>query len=569
MSDRLRTALGAWFPAFVIAAAFAWAVVSIFVLRRKEETSHARVTLRIAHWQLEAGVREAVDRMAEEYGRIHPDVKIIQEAVPEKTYAQWITTQLMGGSPPDIVELGKVPYPILIGYLARYFVPMTPYVDAPNPYNAGTEMDGMPLRKTIRDGMRSTYYEELQEYMGVPLSSFGLRIYYNRTLLRELTGMEMPPSTYREFVETCSTIASKRNADGAPYIPIAAASIHFSFWESMLFDPITFPATRVADLNRDGLVGGDEVYVAMKAGLIDFHFPAYEARFRMIGRVTPMFQPGYTGLTRDEAVLVFAQQRAVFITTGSWDVYSLQEQAGGSFEVGIMDFPMPSKDDPELGRWIEGPRYENVAGGFTFGVTRACPDTDAAVDFLRFLSSRTRNEAMNRTIGWIPIVKGAPMSPLLRAFEPHLEGVNGAFRVTMGGETVIRWQQLYTEFQIGSRTYDELVRDYEPFFLNEGGPKDYAELLRNTRRRVGRDELFMAGVRSRARMTQAGVRRDSLWIKYRQVVDGRIIWRSIVTAHMARLADGTAIGEVRAPYRYRPEVLARHPGIAKALEGNP
>ena len=462
-----------------------------------------------------------------------------------------------------------VPYPILVGYLARYFVPLTPYVDAPNPYNAGTALEGVPLRRTIRDGMRSTYYEELQEYMAVPLSSFGLRVYYNRTLLRELTGMDAPPATFGEFAATCATIASRRTAGGAPYIPIAAANIHFPFWETMLFDPITFPATRLVDLNRDGLVGGDEVYVAMKAGLIDFRFPAYAAKFRMIRRLAPHFQPGYTGLTRDEAVLAFAQQRAVFITTGSWDVYSLQEQAGGSFDVGIMDFPVPSKDDPELGRWVEGPRYENVSGGFTFGVTRSCRDTDAAVDFLRFLCSRTRNEEMNRTIGWIPIVRGAAMSPLLKAFEPHLEGVSGAFRVTLGGETLIRWQQLYTEFQIGRRTYDELVRDYAPFFLNEGGPKDYAEMLRNGRRRVGRDELFLAGVRARARATEPGARRDSLWIKYRQVVGGRIIEKGIGAARMARMADGTAIGGVRPPYRYGPEALARHPELAQTAGGDP
>lgn len=563
----LRTTLAAWFPALVILTAFTWSVIWIFAVRRKEEASGARVTLRFAHWQLEAGVREAIDKMSAEYSRLHPDVKIIQEAVPEKTYAQWVTTQLMGGTPPDIVELGKVPYPILIGYLARYFVPLTPYVDAPNPYNAGTEMDGMPLRKTMRDGMRSTYYEELQEYMGVPLSSFGVRVYYNRDLLRRLTGSDRPPTNYRDFIGACAKIAAQRNADGRPYIPIAAASMYFPLWEGMLFDPITFPATRVADLNRDGYVGADEVYVAMKAGLMDFQYPAYKARFKMLSQVTPFFQPGYTGLTRDEAVLVFAQERAVFITTGSWDVYSLQEQAGGSFSVGIMDFPMPARDDPEFGQFIEGPRYENVSGGFTFGVTRACPDTDAAIDFLRFLASRMRNEEMNRTIGWIPIVKGATMSDLLKAFEPHLEGVSGAFRVTLGGETVIRWQQLYTEFQIGRRTYDELVRDYEPFFLNEGGPKDYAEMLRNNRRRVGRDELFLAGIRSRARSGEAGVRRDSLWIKYRQVVGSRILWRSISTARMTRLADGTALDQVSAPYKYRPEVLARHPWLADLMRG--
>ena len=52
-------------------------------------------------------------------------------------------------------------------------MPLTPYIGRPNPYNAGTELEGKPLRATFKDGMRLAYVKEIQEYMVVPLSLFG------------------------------------------------------------------------------------------------------------------------------------------------------------------------------------------------------------------------------------------------------------------------------------------------------------------------------------------------------------------------------------------------------------
>jgi hypothetical protein len=38
-----------------------------------------------------AGVRTAINRMAAEYHALHPEVHIVQDAIPEATYGQWLT----------------------------------------------------------------------------------------------------------------------------------------------------------------------------------------------------------------------------------------------------------------------------------------------------------------------------------------------------------------------------------------------------------------------------------------------------------------------------------------------
>ncbi len=386
-------------PLLVVAVTFVWASLAILFYRR-EQAPPGAIVLRIGHWQLESSVREALDHMAAEYRRtVNPNVYVIQDAVPESVYGQWLTTQLMGGTAPDMLELGiGVPYHLLVQYYNRYFISLTPYVEQPNLHNRGTPLEGVPLRSTFKDGMRNSYIEEMQEFMNIPLSQFGVRIFYNRDLLRRLTGLEQAPTEYRAFLAACREIAQHRNAEGDAYIPIAWSKYHFAMWEGMMFDPLTYGVRRVADFNRDGFVGNDELFVAFRTGRVSFEYPAIRARFQMVREVTDQFQTGYTGLTRDEAVFLFAQQRAVFMTTGTWDARSLEQQAEGSFEVGVMDFPRPKADDPEYGSVIEGTLYERPAGGFPFAITRTCRHPDVALDFLLFMAGSRRNEELNRII---------------------------------------------------------------------------------------------------------------------------------------------------------------------------
>jgi raffinose/stachyose/melibiose transport system substrate-binding protein len=557
MISRAWSFLRRQFALFFVIAVFLWSALAILSARRGELPEEARIQLRIAHWQLEGGVREAFDRMAAEYCKLHPEVSIVQDAIPEGVYGTWLTTQLMGGTASDMIEIGLgVPYNVLLGYYSRYFLPLTAYVNQPNPYNRGTELEDTPWRQTYKDGMRNSYVEELQQYMTVPLAQFGIRIFYNRDLLRRLTGLDVAPADYRAFRAACERIGSQQDDRGRPYTPIASSGYHVGMWDGFMCSPLTYAAVRRVDFNRDGAVGNDELFVGFKTGRIGFDFPPFEARFRMLRQLTALFQPGFTGLGRDEAVFLFAQQRAVFISTGTWDAGSLLEQARGVFEVGVMDFPVPASDDPEFGAIVEGPVYERPAAGFAFGITRTCKHPEVALDFLRFLGSRRGNQEFNAIIGWIPAIQGASVAPLVRAFEPHLEGVFGAMPVdSLGGETIIRWQQLAALFQVNQIGYEEMVAEYQPFYL-ERGMEELAEADRNRRRGVARDEQFLAGIRGGA-LGSSGAEAVSRWIKYRAMTAGRLLNRNLGAALLQkRLEAGVATNAV-GPYEFSPDVIAR------------
>lgn len=549
-----------YFALIVVGATYAWSVAAI-ANYRASEAPPGTITLRIGHWQLEASVREALDTMAADYSadraaRGLPPVRIVQDAIPEMTYIQWLTTQLMGGTAPDILEvgLGALPYHLWVQYFNRYFVPLTSHINKPNPYNAGESLAQVPLRLTFKDGMREAYVEEMQEYMSIPLSQFGVRIFYNKDLLRKLTGLEKPPTDYREFLKVCERIKSQRDARGQAYAPIAGSKYHLGWWESPMMDPLTYTVKDVADFNRDGFVDNGEQYAAIKSGRLSFMHPAIVARYRMLWELTENFQVGFTGLSRDEALLLFAQERAVFMTTGTWEARSLLEQAEGFFEVGVMDYPLPSRDDPTYGPVIRGPSYERIGGGAKFGITRTCRHPEIALDFLLFITSQRRNEQLNEIIGWIPSVRETRMPSFLAGFEPHLKGVYGCFNPTgLGGETWLKWTQLYAEYQVKRRTYDEIVRDFEPYY-KQRGVVDFMDAQKDWRRAMHDNEQFLAGIRAAA-MTSAGESATSAWAKYRILTTTRQIWPEIAHTRQVKLVLGDLKLAEHGPYEYSGRVL--------------
>jgi ABC-type glycerol-3-phosphate transport system substrate-binding protein len=551
----LRRFLETWksrLPWLMIVAVCSWAAVTI-AIRRNEEAPPNAVTIRIAHWQLEAGVRDGLAEAAAEYRKLHPNVRIIQEAIPESTYGQWLSTQLMGGTAPDIVEAGMIEGHLMTAFFLRYFVPLSRYVSRPNPYNTGTDLEDVPLMRTFKDGMRRSFIDETQEYMTIPLALTGIRLFYNKPLLKRLTGLDDAPLDYRKFLEVCNLIRAQKQPNGQPYIAIAGSRFHFMRWDESLIKPITYLAAREIDFNRDGRFSKEEMLLGFASGKIDFFNPAYEASFQMVRDITGQFPSGWSGLTRDEALFNFAQQKAVFLATGTYEAEGIREQAAGKFELGLMDFPLPSKSDPDYGSVVQGPRYENPEGSMPMAVTRTSKHSEVAIDFLLFLASREQNERFNERLKWIPIVVGAQMDPYIKPFEPTLEGVFMAFDPTIGGESFIRWSQLFSLYQINQISYEDMAAEFASFYTTQG-LEDFREFLRNRRRVQIQDEQLAVGLRSSAQLKE-GKEAEADWTKYRNVVVSRQLSADQILLNAGRIFTDPEALKRETFYKYSEKAL--------------
>jgi len=458
----LRGRLG-W---LLLAAVFVLALGRVISLEKHQAPSGKKV-IKIAHWQMESGVRDALDHVAREYQKTHPDVEIQQIIIGSTFYTSWITTRLIGGSAPDIIALGNMDRGLMLDLFQRYFVPLSGEVVKPNPYNAGTPLANVPWKDTYYDNMQGGYFPELIEYYQVPESAFTMRLFYNKTKFREITGLDEPPSNFRDFLAVCERIKAYGREHGQPLVPIASAGkYNAKFIWSRFEQAVNSSLLPTVDVNLDSEQSPEESLIAFVSGKVDFRDPRIRAMFEGHDYYNKEFQPAFVAADRMDAAFLFLQQRALMIASGSWDAKSYAKQA--NFEVGICDFPMPGKDDPEFGKFVEGVAVEELQGGFSFGVNRLSPNADIALDFLKFLSSQKMNGQLNREIQWIPMIRGNKPVEFIAPFWPHFDGVKVGILLTTGGLNAQLYDELTNLHASGRLDYEGFLKRYLPNFVANG-----------------------------------------------------------------------------------------------------
>ncbi|EIP98009.1 ABC-type sugar transport system, periplasmic component [Opitutaceae bacterium TAV1] len=379
MKSRLRFLL----PALVIAAAVGgsfWHVVS----HRRAAADPAKTTLRIGHWLLHTGMREAFAEAAAEYQRLHPDVVIEQVAVPIRVWPAWMRTQLVGDTAPDITGLLQANEETI----NRYFLPLTRFIDAPNPHNAGTPLQGLRWRDTFVDGLASmqALTPSTGEVNGVHLQLSTLRVFYNKTLLRSITGSDVPPTDYATFRALENQVAAWNERTGKKLVPVAGCGPYAQYLFNALLPSQTQKAAVALSPMQTLNLRPAEVAALMLQGRLSYRSSEYQASLDLLRDVTALMPPGFQQLQRDDALFAFLQGNAVAICAGSGD-YAAFRQEGG-FGIAITPIPLPAPDDPDYGRFTLGPISD--AGGYPesmFGIVRTSRHPGLALDFLRFLSS--------------------------------------------------------------------------------------------------------------------------------------------------------------------------------------
>lgn len=406
---------------FVIAAFHA-------LTRQTAEVRSDTITLRLAHFYLEPGLREAFDAVAADYARIKPHVRVQQIAVPERVFRSWINTQLVGETAPDLVLLdGNV---FGMDHYARYFVPLNRLVDQPNPYNRDTALAGLPWRETFIDGLASNYYSRLMSYYGVPSSLFTIRICYNRTLWREMLGDTPPPRNYDEFVALCRQV-QERSRGSRTVVPVAGSRFNAPLLLDFLF------ATQTQRLQQElaelaELRGTMAPALRFVQGRWGFDTPAIRDGLTLVRDVSGFMSRGFAQLNRDDANFQFLQGNALMIATGAYEAGSLRAQA--RFELGFFALPSPASDHPRFGRNMLGPVTEaNINPAASFGIVLQSRHQAEALDFLHFLTSQAANRRFVQASGWLPAVAGVEPRADMMAFAPVLEGFPNGFDLSIRG----------------------------------------------------------------------------------------------------------------------------------------
>jgi hypothetical protein len=160
--------------------------------------------------------------------------------------------------------------------------------------------------------------------------------------------------------------------------------------------------------------------------------------------VGAVFQPGFLQAERDDALFLFAQQRALMLVAGAAEYGSIKRDV--PFELGVFRLPSPTPADPVYGPYVLGPKSE--AGAVlrgAFALTKQSAHPEAAIDFLRFLTSRDIHTRFTRASGWLPVIRGVEPNPEIAAFTPAVEGYPGGEHPGIGMEGQRLWNNLIFE----------------------------------------------------------------------------------------------------------------------------
>lgn len=431
------------------------------LLNERHYTYPGKKVIRVLHWQLEAGYREALQTAINEYEALHPDVKVEQMAITETVYDQTLNTSLIGKNAPDLAELGKGKFGADDQYTVRYFIPLSNIIRRPNPYNKGTDYENTPWKETFLDGMRGGWRSALQDYYTVPVTLFNMRYFYNKDMYREVTGSDEPPRTFGELIEVGRKVREFGQQRGETITPV----VNCYKPEGTVLDPLHIPFTSALeadiDLDLNGEMSAVESYIGYLNGKWNFENPYVQAYFGCLADWTTLFEPGFMGMDRQTALYRFANNKALILTTGSWDAQSIKKQCEGKFEVGVFRFPIPAGNE-KWGEYVRGPNTEATAtGGGGFGVYKESKHIDVAVDFLMFLTSKQNNGRIMEIASWPPIVAGSKVGPDMKPFIPNPIGYSAKvnFEMTDNVKTVFNGQM--AKYLPGEATYEGLAAEYD------------------------------------------------------------------------------------------------------------
>jgi raffinose/stachyose/melibiose transport system substrate-binding protein len=463
--------------------------ISLFQVSRTEQQLYTNdvSVVRVAHWQLELGYRQALQKLMDDYnalqaerfkrGEIKKRVQVIQLPVSEKTYGQLINTNLIAHTAPDIIEMGMSQM-ISGGYKAEYFVNISSLAEQPNPYNAEpylspqldpefrTALPKMAWRDTFLDGMVGGFDRDLQGYYSV-CTTFAPagRLAVNVDLVKAATGSERLPTTLGELLDVCAKLREYGKRNGREIWPIAATRYNTNNWGSMV-SPFLSESQRKLDADRDGKVTPHEFLTAVVKGAWSFDDPAMADLVAATRALSGEFPNGFTAMDRDAAMFLFTQQQSAFFQCGAWDAGTIYRLAEGKFKVQIIGSVVPGPGE----RW--GPKHPvneaSMTAAASYGLYKPSPNLDVAIDFLRYWTSQPKNETFNNDADWVPCIVGTKLAESMKAFTPRVDGISGGRASLDGGEQIsLTLSGLMLGIQTGELDHATMARKMQAVVVDQ------------------------------------------------------------------------------------------------------
>ena len=335
------------------------AATALLALSPAQAQSKSEIRVVVAHYSDQTmGIFE---HMKADFEAAHPDVDIKLEDVSWDNLQQRLTTDIAGGTAPDIAIIGTR---WLLDYAANDIA--EPIDDYMTPEFKAKFIEAF-LAPSVIDGV--TY--------GLPVAASARAMYYNKDLLAK-AGVQEPPKTWDQLVEDAKAV--KEKGGGAYGFGLQGKEIETDvYWYYALW-------THGGDLIVD-----DKSGIASDAGV-----KSAELYKSMIDQ--SLTQPGPTGSNRQDVESLFKQGRAAMILSGPWLRGQIKDEA------------------PDLNYGLAA--LPEAGTPATYGVTdtimifKSSQHKDLAWKFLEESAFSTKNRTeFSSKEGFLPVLKSVEEAP--------------------------------------------------------------------------------------------------------------------------------------------------------------
>jgi raffinose/stachyose/melibiose transport system substrate-binding protein len=394
------------------------------------EDEEEQVTIRMMHLWPEGGApgqHQVVDDIVEAYQAEHPNVTVKLDVLDNEQYKAKMRVLSAVNDLPDVG----------LTWAAGY---MRPFVEGRLIAPLDELLEG-DLHDSFVAGTTNAYSVDGSIY-ALPLEFNIAPIYYNKDIFAKY-GVSVP-ADYDELLQVVKTLA----AHGV--VPIALGNM--DRWTGSMW--YMYLADRLA---------GTETLASAIRGTASFADPGLAEAARLVRDLVDRnaFNPGFNGLSNDEAKATFMAGEAAMYLIGTWELpnYTTNEDVPKSFRdrIGFFKFPTVDGGKGNIDSWVGGP-------GVGLFVAENSPVKAEAKRFVQYFVKRWGEQSVTRA-GVIPATKVDTSK--VRLPELYVELLNEMNRATS--------VTLFADVQMASGTAELHLNQIQALFGKEIAPEQFVD----------------------------------------------------------------------------------------------
>lgn len=332
---------------------------------QEEKASDAQEKTTLEFWTWRPEDVEFYESQIALFEAANPDIEVVQTAHKNTEYNTILAASLSGGSGPDVFQ-GRA-YGGLVTFSDSGFLePLEKWMPELKDYSE-TALLGAT---SPTDG----------KIYGSPAVSQTVFMYYNKDIYDEL-GLSIP-ETWSEMIDNFDAM------EEAGYMALGNGAKDGWTLETMLggMGPAFY--------------GGTDFYNDVIEGKKDFEDPAFIHMIEKMKSLSEYLPDMYMGIGYEDMRSYFINEMAGHLIAGSYEASYFTGQ-NSDLDYGIFAIPGESASDP---------RYVSVYADMNFAMNANSENKDAAVKFLKFLSSKDFGKAMVRDMKMVTSVPGVDAS---------------------------------------------------------------------------------------------------------------------------------------------------------------